>query len=88
MGGAAIFTGALGGGFGYAALYNQEQHNTVPADTSNLQSTDYNRYADNTQRFQLMANGSYATAGTLLISAAVMALFTDWEGYQEALDAQ
>ena len=58
----------------------------MPADTSNLQSSDYARYANNTQTFQSVANGSYATAGTLLISAAVMALFTDWEGYQEALN--
>ena len=88
VGGAALFAGIVGSGFGYAALDNQRAHNTVPTDTTSLESADYRRYADNTMRYQSLANGSFAAAGTFLLSGLVMSLFTDWEGHQEALDEE
>ena len=85
-GGASLLAGALGGAFGAMALSNQASHNTVPTNTQNLMSADYVAYEQNGRTFQGAANASFISAGILLVTTGVMALFTDWEGYQEALN--
>ena len=85
-GGASLLAGALGGTFGAMALSNQRSHNTVPSNTQNLMSADYVAYEENGRTFQSAANASFISAGILLVTTGVMALFTDWEGYQDALD--
>ena len=86
VGGASLVAGALGGTFGAMALSNQRSHNTVPSNTQNLMSVDYVTYEENGRTFQAAANASFISAGILLVTTGVMALFTDWEGYQEALE--
>ena len=49
-------------------------------------SADYVAYEENGRTFQSAANASFISAGILLVTTGVMALFTDWEGYQDALD--
>ena len=85
-GGASLLAGALGGTFGLIALGNQKSHNTIPENSQALTSSDYAGYEQNGKTFQSAANASYITAGVLLVTTGVMALFTDWEGFQEALE--
>lgn len=86
VGGASLVAGALGGTFGAMALSNQRSHNTVPDNTQNLMSRDYVAFEENGRSLQGAANASFISAGILLVTTGVMVLFTDWEGYQEALE--
>ena len=83
--GLAVAAAAAGGLFGILANNAESQFNTTAAGSGIIQGKVLVDYENDANNNALLANVSYATAGGLALSAAIMFLFTDWHGYGQEI---
>jgi hypothetical protein len=82
--GASVAAAIVGGVFGLQAENAESQFNTQAASTGTIPGRDLVNLQNEANDYALAANVTFAVAGGLAVSAAIMYLFTDWHGYGDA----
>lgn len=82
----AVAAGAAGGVFGLLAHNGQEDYRTMAelGRTQTVPGAQLDATADAAESFATAANTLWISAGAIALTAGVMYLFTDWEGYGDA----
>jgi hypothetical protein len=87
--GAAVVAAGAGTVLGLLARDAQREYTSLgtQAQTTTIDGAALKSVGDRAKSRALQANVAFGTAGVLLVSAAVMSFFTDWNHYREAAAA-